>query len=831
MKEKKKVLNISYKFILLFVAFLALLLHISYGEILGAWQNLFLVILLVILTFLVIYPSIKKWGRDQFLLYFILAFGGIYFITLLHYLIIHYHLLLGQPLLKALIFYCFDFSVLFLSVLLVVSFFKLYYSGAKFRRKFLFFIILFLFIIALLSNSFFPLAIFAFFHSLILPWMRDTAHNLRKKLWLFFAVFWITFFWLPKSIFFRPNVQGLQPLILGSDFYRTLIKLFFIYIILITIRMGISLVETSRGIRSKSVLSYVFTGLIPIVILLGVLSINFISQALSYKYYLLYRENFKRLEDYSQNALKSTELQNTLKELNSYINKTTPLSNFCQQNLIGLQLDFPAAFQTLQVRPAKGGGNYTLGYSSETPDIFKKAAPLPNWFDEANIVDFYKEKGENFIKAIGHNTIDDWQAILQVYIPINENLIAQIESKFNVSIDLAEKGQEYTIGQIIRTGKILGIDITDWQSGSKNHFADLRFYNSWKDIFGLSINEDVAEGIFSSPQIIPTIVAIISITIAFSVILVSTFIGWRINKGMRRSLDALVKGMKRIGEGDLDSKIHLKSFDEYYRLANSINAMTDDLRRNINETIEKQKMEQELKTATLIQQSMLPEDDPMIKGYEISSYARPAKQMGGDYYDYIQLSDKRLGVVVGDVSGHGVPAGLLMAMTKSSLYSQIKTSYKVPDVLFAMNNMVHEVLGKKLLMTFCYSILNLDKRKLSFSSAGHHFPYLFSSKNQELISLESIAYPLGVRKDVRYKEKSVHLMPGDMLLFYTDGIIESRNQTEEEFGFDRLEDLLRKNWHLPAKDIKENIIETIDNFTGENPQFDDITLIVIKVQE
>ena len=185
---------------------------------------------------------------------------------------------------------------------------------------------------------------------------------------------------------------------------------------------------------------------------------------------------------------------------------------------------------------------------------------------------------------------------------------------------------------------------------------------------------------------------------------------------------------------------------------------------------------------------------------------------------------------MGDVSGHGIPAGLLMSMAKSSLYNQIKISYKVPDVLFAMNNMVNEVLRKRLLMTFCYSILNLDRKKLNFASAGHHFPYFFSSQKLELVSLESIAYPLGVRKDTRYKEKSVNLHKGDMLLFYTDGIIETRNSADEEFGFDRFEDLLRKHWNLPAQDIRDNIIEEIDTFSEGNPQFDDITLIVIKVK-
>ncbi len=833
MRTKKFTPHIILKLLLLIIAFMSLLLHSSYGEILGTKHNLILAAMLAILIVIVAYPHIKKWSRDKFLRWFIIAFLGIYALTIFHYLIIHYHILLEQPWLKALIFYCFDLIALFLAVLLISSFLKLYYFGSKFGRKFLFYIILFLFIISLKVNLFALLAFFAFFHGLKLPWMVETDHSLRKRLFLSLVVFWIAFFWLPKSVFFRINIYGLKPLLLGTSFYNLFIKVYFVYILLITLRIGISLVETSRYIRSKSVLSYAFTGLIPILILAIVILFNFLVQVLYFKFYTLHADNFKRLKDYSQNVVKSEDLRNILKELNSYTNQTIPLSQFCQYNLKALEPNFPDVFQIIQIRPNKTSDNYIKGYSSKTPENFRKISSLPSWFTEESNVDFYKENGKPFLKAFEKNTLDKWEVIFQVYVPLNANLASYVENTYDISVDLAKQGSNNTLrlGEMIKTGKFLSIDLIDWQNGEKSHFADLRLYKSWTDMFGFTSAEALYEDNMISPQVVSTIFAIVSISIALSIIIISTFIGWRINKGMRHSLDALVKGMKRIGEGDLDYKINLKSFDEYYRLATSINTMTNDLRGYMIDTIEKQKIEQEIQTATLIQQSMLPEQDPMLEDFEISSFARPAKQMGGDYYDYLILTKGKLGVVMGDVSGHGVPAGLLMSMAKSALYNQIKTSYKVPDVLYAMNNMVYEVMRKRLLMTFCYSILNLDRKKFNFASAGHHFPYLYSKKKQELISLESIAYPLGVRKDAHYKEKTINLQPGDMLLLYTDGIIETRNSSEEEFGFERFEDLLKKAWHLPAKEIKDTIIQEIDNFTEDNPQFDDITLIVIKVKE
>jgi serine phosphatase RsbU (regulator of sigma subunit) len=833
MKAKKIIPYITPKLLLVIVAFISLFLHTSYGEMIGTQQNIILSVVLAILIIIAAYPYIKKWDRDKFLPWFIIAFLGIYALTIFHYIIIHYHVLLGQPKLKALIFYCFDLTALFLAVFLTISFLKLYYFGSKLGRKFLFYIILLFFIISLKVSLFALVAFFAFFHGLKLPWMIDTDHALRKKLLLLLIGFWVAFFWLPKSVFFHPDINGLRPSLLGTNFYNLFIKLLFVYILLLTIRIGISLVETSRYIRSKSVLSYAFTGLIPILILLIVVLFNFLVQVLYYKYYTLYTDNIRRLREYCLNTVKSAELQKAIKELDSHSNNAIPISQLCQYDRKALEQDFPDVFVTLQINDSKTHNSLIKGYSANTPENFRKASSLPSWFIEDINADFYKEKGASFLKAFGKNTLSTQEAILQIYVPINANLVSYIENKYDILVDLSTKGSntDLSLGEIIKTGKFLSINQIDWQSGKKSQFAELRLYKSWADIFGFASAETLYEDDTISPQILATIFAIVSLSIALSFIIISTFIGWRINRGMRRSLEALVNGMKKIGEGDLHYKINLKSFDEYYRLAKSINTMTEDLRGYMNDTIERQKIEQEVQTATLIQQSMLPEQDPVLNNFEISSFTRPAKQMGGDYYDYLNLTKGKLGVVMGDVSGHGVAAGLLMSMAKSSLYNQIKMSYKVPDVLFAMNNMVYEVLRKRLLMTFCYSILNVEKKKLSFASAGHHFPYLYSNKKQELISLESIAYPLGVRKDIHYKEQTVNLQPGDMLILYTDGIIETRNNAEEDFGFDRFEDLLKRTWHLPAKEIKNTIIQEVDNFAEGNPQFDDITLIVIKVKE
>ena len=241
-------------------------------------------------------------------------------------------------------------------------------------------------------------------------------------------------------------------------------------------------------------------------------------------------------------------------------------------------------------------------------------------------------------------------------------------------------------------------------------------------------------------------------------------------------------------------------------------------------------MRQELDTARQMQMSLLPERTPEIPHLDFAAYLTPATEVGGDYFDYRLIDEGQFMFIIGDVSGHGISASTLVSMSKSLIYNQIKVSYEVEQVMAAMNDMVHDALAKRLLMTLCYTIFDLKNQTLRFSIAGHPFPYHYQAGSGELKELELSAYPLGVTAKAKYAVAETEYASGDVLVFYSDGIVEGANPEGEQLGFQRFEEMILKNKHLNAEEISRNIIEEFSQFAQGQPQDDDITLVVIKAK-
>lgn len=249
----------------------------------------------------------------------------------------------------------------------------------------------------------------------------------------------------------------------------------------------------------------------------------------------------------------------------------------------------------------------------------------------------------------------------------------------------------------------------------------------------------------------------------------------------------------------------------------------------IKKMAEAQRLERELELAREIQNSMLPTKDPDIPPIEIASYYAPATIVGGDYYDFFVLPNQHFGLVIGDVTGHGIQAGLLVAMAKSCLYCQMKLDYSIQEVMQAMNEMVCETLQKTLLMTFCYAIIALNERVISFSSAGHPPPYCYRCSTKKLVTPKIAAFPLGVRKSSNYQVQRIELEKNDTLVFYSDGIIEAMNPKGEMFGFERFENLIQTSVSLSASGIKSAILDALKGHCQAIDQTDDITFVIVKL--
>jgi serine phosphatase RsbU (regulator of sigma subunit) len=239
----------------------------------------------------------------------------------------------------------------------------------------------------------------------------------------------------------------------------------------------------------------------------------------------------------------------------------------------------------------------------------------------------------------------------------------------------------------------------------------------------------------------------------------------------------------------------------------------------------RERIEQELRVARRIQQASLPEAVPALEGWEISPSYRPAREVGGDFYDFLELEDGRLGLVVGDATGKGVPAALVMSTTCGMLRAVTQASnYSPGEVLQRVNEALFARIPPNMFVTCFYAILDPESGHLLYANAGHDLPYLH--RNGDAEELRARGMPLGLMPGMGYEEKEINLGAGDGALFYSDGLVEAHNSEGEMFSFPRLQALVAA--HAEGEPLVDFLMEELYSFTGERwEQEDDITLVTL----
>lgn len=250
------------------------------------------------------------------------------------------------------------------------------------------------------------------------------------------------------------------------------------------------------------------------------------------------------------------------------------------------------------------------------------------------------------------------------------------------------------------------------------------------------------------------------------------------------------------------------------------------------EAHEKRAMENELQNAREVQSILLPQEDPVVSGFRISGTNLPARIISGDYYDYIDLGDRKFGIAIADVSGKGVPAGLLMAMCRSALRSVAPGKTSPSEVLAAVNRQLFPDIREDMFISMAYGILDEVTGKLVIARAGHDPALLFRQETGKVELVRSPGLALGVDGGAVFervtKDHEVELFPGDCVLLHTDGVREAIDSEEEEFGMERMSEAFRRAAPLGAEAVLTRMQEELHQFTGEGPQMDDITLVAIE---
>lgn len=346
-------------------------------------------------------------------------------------------------------------------------------------------------------------------------------------------------------------------------------------------------------------------------------------------------------------------------------------------------------------------------------------------------------------------------------------------------------------------------------------------------VFIRSSKGKIEKAIRSARLQIIVITVIVSLLGSVAAVILSGFITTPIKR--------LAEGARRIGEGDLDVRVKVSGRDEIGQLATTLNEMTTRLAKARGELVEKERMSKELEIARGIQQSLLPTAFPEVESIEVAAVCESATEVGGDYFDLLAIDNRRVGVVIADVSGKGVPGLIVMGVARSVIRAQARQHLSPREVLIRANDIIAPDIHRGMFVTVLYGVLDIERRTFSFANAGHN-PLVIVKKfgpvPYELIKTQGrpVGFMAGAFFDDRLEETTLPLDEGDTIFTYTDGIMDSLNKNDQEFGMDRLLETLADKRAVPVQEIIETILQRIAKFVGDRPQQDDMTMLAITLK-
>lgn len=337
-------------------------------------------------------------------------------------------------------------------------------------------------------------------------------------------------------------------------------------------------------------------------------------------------------------------------------------------------------------------------------------------------------------------------------------------------------------------------------------------------------------------------VLLIVLVVIGSLFLLTVFValiaGLALAKSITGSVHELFAGTERIRRGDFTHRIAVTTNDQLGELAASFNGMTASIEGLLLEAAEKKRLEEELRIAHEIQMSLLPQGPLLMPGVSVTALCIPAREVGGDYYDFFHLDDHRLGVLIADVSGKGTSAALYMAELKGLVLSLSRIQTSPRELLVTANRLISEHLDARSFITMTYAVLDLQTRTMTYARAGHT-PLIYvpgpgaDSRRARILAPGGLVVGLKIDNGEMFErlliEETIPLHAGDTYLFFTDGVSDAMNASDDCFGETRLAELVETHSSLRSDELRERVRREVEGFVGGAPQHDDMTMIFVKV--
>jgi serine phosphatase RsbU (regulator of sigma subunit) len=483
---------------------------------------------------------------------------------------------------------------------------------------------------------------------------------------------------------------------------------------------------------------------------------------------------------------------------------------------------------------------------------------IPEWvkcMDVANLIITDSEPASLVVRAVAW--ADGGRNAVIVDVPVGEGLRKELRAEMGITIGAISAVEEEgpsSAPKGLRERIVPGVSDLDLDPTEPIKWVGFLYYTNWRTGETNTATVSFRMGFGAVYQYVSgpslgrgnnrtlgqyLLVALAIVAVLFLIIQAVAFMmGLTLARSITGSVHELFAGTERVRRGDFIHKIAIRSRDQLGELAASFNSMTSSIEDLLQQKAEKERLEQELRIARSIQMSLLPHGSVVFPGVSLSGHCEPAREVGGDYYDFLPLDEARIGILIADVAGKGTSAALYMAELKGLMLSLSELHASPRHLLIAANRIISKHLDARSFITMMYAVVDLRARTITLARAGHcplvyvPGPYAPSRASQ---TLQPEGMVLGLQFDTgdlfsrTLAELTLPLGLGDLFLLYTDGISEAMNITGDCFGDARLADLACLHADLASDDLRDCILGEVQAFAGSAAQHDDMTMVLLKI--
>lgn len=632
-------------------------------------------------------------------------------------------------------------------------------------------------------------------------------------------------------------------------------------------------------VRRKLILSYVFVGVVPGLLVITFFLLAGLILAFNVSSYLV-QSRIRSLTDQARFLAQTVQLEaqrvttrealiETLERRESSAETRYPFLSVTVVPVSGLtcKVEPPAAARVPRTLPAE------LPLTAGSWGHLPPPTTLPKWIGcngfsglvaynaPPNTADVaLAEQTRLVMRAVALPEVPNptWAVILDM--PMSKTIESRIKEETGIQMDevtaILPNGASPTLGRAIEERPVSGddgpmlslkqarwvvfLDHVDWPTGEPETASVSILLNTLEIYDRISVVSPVRVGALTFGQVLLLVLGLVG-GLFLIIQFVALVIGFVLARQITGAVHDLFTGTQHVRAGNFGHQIPVRARDQLGELAESFNLMTTEVTTLLGEMAEKGRLEQEMFAAREIQQKLLPTGPLRVTGLAVSAFCEPAREVAGDYYDFLPITDSMLGLLIADVAGKGLAAGLYMAQLKVIVQSLSRLHHEPKEFLAAVNKVVSANLDGKSFITMSYGVIDVERREMTFARAGH-CPLIHVPANQppgmrkaRMLVPDGLVVGLQIDDGTMFEsvlqEQTISLAPGDLVVWFTDGISETMNEAYDCFGEQRLAQVVEQYAHLPFDQLRSYILAELRAFAGGADQHDDMTMILMKIEE